>query len=356
MRPNRNGNILKFESITMSDLQMSDDDELLTSIQYNISNDNSTQNGGSNGKNSGRNSGRSNAKRDSGVIFEDITMTDIKMADVNMRCAPSKQFQNGSCIRLPLLVEMAKAYNSDNPKNKINVSNNENQTHEEYKEFLVNEFKEKLSGKCKNQLCWIEQPFIRKLEKKLVAELQEDTFRPDGPQGKFTWLNTTNIDGVVKQYERKFPNFKFLGAVPLDFYEINYNGIAKINFDELVKQGITKIGIVFNTDPHYKSGQHWISMYADFERGQCYFFDSYGRKPEKQIKLFMDKITNYMQSKGKRVTCDYNRMQHQKGNSNCGLYSIAFILRLLRGDTFDEINNNRVSDSEIGECRKHYFT
>ena len=33
------------------------------------------------------------------------------------------------------------------------------------------------------------------------TQLTKYTFRPDGPNGKFEWLNTYNINDVMKQYE-----------------------------------------------------------------------------------------------------------------------------------------------------------
>ena len=28
-------------------------------------------------------------------------------------------------------------------------------------------------------------------------------------------------------------------------------------------KGITKIGLIFNLDPHYKEGSHWVAMFID---------------------------------------------------------------------------------------------
>ena len=33
-----------------------------------------------------------------------------------------------------------------------------------------------------------------------------------------------------------------------------------------MKRGKTKIGIIFNTDPHDKPGQHWISMFINIKK------------------------------------------------------------------------------------------
>ena len=52
----------------------------------------------------------------------------------------------------------------------------------------------------------------------------------------------------------------------------------------------------------------------------------------------------------------YNDVRHQYKNSECGVYSVNFILRLLKGETFDEIINIPTNDDKINECRKVYFT
>ena len=41
------------------------------------------------------------------------------------------------------------------------------------------------------------------------------------------------------------------------------NGLCKFDLGEHLKQGIDKIGIVFNTDDHDEPGEHWVSMYVD---------------------------------------------------------------------------------------------
>ena len=68
-------------------------------------------------------------------------------------------------------------------------------------------------------------------------DLLENTFRPDGPEGKFEWLNTIHINDVMSQYEKKYNDFKFFGAVPIDFDDLPFLGIKDINFNELYDAG-----------------------------------------------------------------------------------------------------------------------
>ena len=69
----------------------------------------------------------------------------------------------------------------------------------------------------------------------------------------------------MEQYEKKYNDFKFFGAVPIDFDELPFLGIKDINFDELYNSG-KKLGFVFNLDEHWQSGSHWVALYSDLEK------------------------------------------------------------------------------------------
>ncbi|QKF93792.1 Ulp1 protease [Fadolivirus algeromassiliense] len=276
----------------------------------------------------------------------------------DMKCAPSKKFENGSCIPLHILVEMAKAYNAENPKNEIKLSSTiETLNPQKYKRYLIKQFKIKLNNVCDDQKCWVKQSFMKRLQDKMKEELEKDTFRPKGPQGKFTWLNTNNINQVMEQHEKKYPDFKFLGAVPIDFDSLPDLGIKNLDFKkDLLDKGKSKIGVVFNLDEHWQPGSHWVAMYSDLKKGTVYFSDSYGIEPEDRIKALMRRIAKFIKTNGGNPVVDYNKLRHQRGGSECGVFSIAFILRQLKGDSFDELTTKRVSDESINKCRQHYFT
>ena len=148
-----------------------------------------------------------------------------KILREDMKCSPDKPCDQISCISLKNLIIMAKAYNEEYPENTIQLkkSGNEVLYPSKYKKYLVEQFEEKLKKKCDNQICWTKQKFMDRIpENKDTDELSNYTFRPEGPQGKFEWVNTTHINKVMKPYEKVNHDFIFLGAVPLDFHEIEY--------------------------------------------------------------------------------------------------------------------------------------
>ena len=295
---------------------------------------------------------------------EDITS--INTSDVcpkndnDKKCAPGISFDAGSCIKLNILIEMAKAYNKENGSTPIKLHQNlEILNPRKYKKYLVSEFNKKLGKQCSSQKCWLEQSFISNMKVTAREELEKYTIRPDGPNGRFEWLNTININEVMEQYEKKNPNFKFIGAVPIDFDDFERFGIRNLDYSKLLSDGKSKLGFVFNLDEHDQPGSHWVALYSDLAKGEIYFFDSYGAKPERRIRTLMRRLANFCRIgsgvKSGKLKVNYNKIRHQYENSECGVYSINFIARMLRGDSFDDICGSKVPDKKINKCRNVYF-
>jgi hypothetical protein len=287
------------------------------------------------------------------------------------KCAPSKTFKDGSCLTLKSLKVIAENYNKNN-KNKIEISDD--------KAKMVEQLEKKLSDKCNDQTCWLRLDVVRQIENEQIKEdIVENSFRPEGPSKKYEWLSTTDINNVVAQYQEKYKDFLFLGAVPADFEELPVLGITNLDFKDVEKEGKHKIGMVINLDEHTQGGSHWVALFTDLKKGQIYYFDSFAKKPHKRTRKFINKIVKYLYRKkynkdikinnllkkvggGKNIPDDlksfdirYNTKQHQFNNSECGVYSINFVVRLVRGETFDEITQNITKDDAMNKCRASYF-
>jgi hypothetical protein len=283
------------------------------------------------------------------IKVEDVAPDDYE----SKKCSPGTNFENGSCYTLEILGKMAIAFNNHvkDEKEKIILDGKLAMTHPtQYKLYLLSEFKKRHEDLTQKE--WLELNFM----KTLPDEIKEGVFRPSGPQGRYEWLSTLDINNVLEQYENKYKDFKFLGAVPIDFDDLDGLGIKNLDFNELIKNNINRVGIVFNLDEHYKSGSHWVSLFFDLSKGQIYFSDSYGTEPDKRILKFINRIKNFLENKKISVDYKYNKFQHQKGNSECGVYSINFIIRLLKGKSFDHITQKRVSDDKVNKCRLIYFS
>lgn len=322
---------------------------------------------------------KSKSKQSGGVTIIDTKNKMIKSKDEDHKCAPSKKYSEDSCFTLESLIDMSNAFNNYVDMGKINKTKiifNVNGT-DNLKKELVKQLNNRLKDICEDQLCWVRQDFVKLTKNK--KDITKNTFRPIGPQGRFSWLSTSDIDNVVNQYESIYPDFKYLGTVPMDFDDLPVLGISNLNLDKLYNSGKYRLGMVLNTDEHYKNGSHWIGLYADIKNFKIYFFDSYGKQPEKRVRNFVRRIAKWCVDKHLKNDADcsdsfmkpniqnniekipnvdirYNHNRQQYKGSECGVYSINFILRLLKNETFDDIINNKLPDDKVNKCREIYFT
>ena len=221
-----------------------------------------------------------------------------------------------------------------------------------------------MGNTCKKESCWLRQKF---LSDKHASDLMQYNFAPKSPdEWKFNpneWLTSLDIDHVMKQYERTYDTFIFLGPSPIDFDKHKLYGecvweeLCKFDLKDYIKSGKTKIGIVFNTDPHYLEGSHWISLFIDVKNGKIFFFDSNGDKIPKEIMRLVNRIKRQGKALNIQFSFDQNHpKEHQKKNSECGMYSLYFIIQMLKGEKDAKFfKKQTIKDTDMETLRDVYF-
>jgi len=280
-----------------------------------------------------------------------------KSVFTKLKCSPKTKKKNYTCYSDESLIKIKNIWNQKHPHKLIKS----NKSLEIWKDLKNN-----LNDVCSTEACWLKQKFM---ENNIDKELMNYTFAPTAPsswrtaKGKNTWLSSIDIEKVMKQYENTYKNFAFLGPSPIDFDSKNesnqcvWEELCKFNLSSFLKKNKTKIGIVFNTDPHTKGGSHWICMFIDIPKNIIYYFDSVGDKPPKQINILAKRI----QEQGKKLNLNleykYNHpFEHQFGNTECGIYVIYFITEILEGKKdFDYFTSNKISDKDMEKYRSIYF-
>ena len=197
--------------------------------------------------------------------------------------------------------------------------------------------------------------------------LKTTYLRPDQPlkwkEDPDMWLDSTNIENVMKQYEDAYSNFEFMGPFPIDFaapdpYEKSQTKhclikeICALRVTDAIKNGTQYIGIIYNLDPHFKDGSHWVANFIDIPKHKCYYFDSYGYEPPKQVSRFMKWLT----TQDSRMNLSYNAHRFQHKDSECGMYSLYFIIRMLMGDQFKPFCRKEPPDSTMLDFRNWIFS
>lgn len=222
------------------------------------------------------------------------------------------------------------------------------------KKDLWNFIQKQFNNTCqKKEDCWKDQLLVKKLNDKNINKF---TFKPEYPKewknDKYTWLNTFDILRIMRQYEKKYDDFKFLGVVPSDCPTKIHCELSNIDIKHLKKNNINKIGLVYNLDISSGPGTHWVAVYIDNKYDEINYYDSYGSKPIKLINDFLVNLKNKYTKLGYKPTMIYNDKRHQYGGSECGMYSINFLLERLNNVNMYQIFKRNISDKKMNNLRK----
>jgi hypothetical protein len=279
-----------------------------------------------------------------------------KHKKINCSPKPKGKLNDYTCYTNEALIELRDHWNARHPDVKIET-NSPREIHSKLSEYL--------KDICNNEACWLKQNSVfGKFESDLA-----DSFAPESPEewkkNPNEWLSSTDIMKVMKQYEKAYKCFDFIGPSPIDFDtrqlygECVWEELCNFNLEKLIKKGKTKIGMIFNTDPHNKPGQHWISMFINIKKGKIFFFDSTGDKAPRQVKVLINRI----KEQGSNLTPQINfvvdsneGIEHQYGNTECGIYSIFFIIHMLEDKLTDHyLKTHILKDEYMQEFRHVYF-
>ena len=279
-------------------------------------------------------------------------------------CSPKKKGSGSSCLDKSLLNKIVIILN-DKYKCNLQIGGTQNKLYKN----ICNKIKE--ISECENEACWGTLEIIKRGLSNGDYRNFLNSFRPFMPEkwkaNPGTWLNTNDIDNVLKQYVEKYPFFEYAGAIPIDFAKKTNNGscmvsdLCKVNLRDLLNNNKKCMGIVFNTDPHNESGQHWFSIYIDLvgknikNKPSIYYFDSVADEPQQEILDFVKKLQRQYQEMNKELNVVYNDIKHQYENTECGVYSIHFITSMLTGKPFRSYVNNINSDKQMREMRNLFF-
>jgi hypothetical protein len=252
------------------------------------------------------------------------------------QCSPSKTRKRFSCYSNAMLYKLKHAWNVKHSDKITGV------TPKQIWIQLTDKFPD-----CIEESCW---------SKKLGVNATTE-FAPKSPKSWNSdpdeWLSSTDITNVLKQYEKAYDDFKYIGPSPSDFDVIDMNECV---WPELCKFNIhrskPKVGIVFNLDEHEGPGTHWVSLFIDKTKRTMYYFDSTGDPLHPNIKRFTDKV----KEQDNKYKLKQSRKEHQKGNTECGVYSLFFISTMLKYNDFSMFTKKGIfPDSEMLKLRKKFF-
>ena len=278
-----------------------------------------------------------------------------------LMCSPAANTKSvdkqNTCFTPEVLLKIKTEYNKRNPKDTIQT-NEVRQIWEELKKRMTSSSSNKCKGK--NELCWLksvipDSNLLKNIKEKLYAPEQPDEWKNNPDE----WLSNYDIYEVMKQYEdvEEYADFKSMSPTSIDF-DAKRTGttrcvseeLCKFSLNNWLKDGKKRFGIVFNLDKHTGPGSHWVTLFVDTTNSFMFFFDSAGDGVPKEVKVLMDRIEKEgLQMKPiirfKRYDNDHH--DHQKGNTECGMYSLFFMITMLTGKLPSQPNRIMTIDERI---------
>lgn len=267
-----------------------------------------------------------------------------------LSCGPKTKKNKYTCYKKKDLLVLRNAWNVRNPQQSI-VSTNPR--------IIWKQLKDNMKYVCEHERCWLSNL----LQHTGLYSLIYNRFAPPRPYtwdiNPREWLSNHDIKKVMNQYEYEFPRFSFIGPSPINYDDINNEGHCV--WEELCSFSLSKylnkkdyIGIVFNTDIHTGPGKHWVALFLNLKDKYIYYFDS-GNEP---IPSYIRHLVTDIQTQGKQqnlsIRFKRNRIVHQRGDSECGMYCLYFIISLLTGKK-PSFFNRRIPDKKVFLLRNTYF-
>jgi len=196
------------------------------------------------------------------------------------------------------------------------------------------------------------------------------------------WLTNVDIERVMRQYQRGLRDFQFLGAYPIDFEDVQPDGkcvvpeMCAFDVARALARGVTRAGVVLNTDKHYQEGSHWVSLYIGLDPseknyGFCYY-DSVARPPPAEVRRFharvRDEVERYSPKQRQNADANsrgfqpatfelrVNEVRKQYKDTECGVYAMFALLCCVTGTMdFHDICRAMGDDDELHQMRDVFF-
>ena len=213
-----------------------------------------------------------------------------------------------------------------------------------------NDKKEIIDIAKKKTNCVDESCIYSKMDNLDDLKNSKNRLKEPGPAKSLEWLDNTNIDNVLDKWAYQYKDFLHIPFHMIDFDKKN-TYLITMNINNIIKDGYKTAGVILNTDVSTGSGIHWFCLFFDFRKTpiSIEYFNSSGEPPLPSVRNLLDRI------KTPNSVVFENTMQHQRDTgSECGLYSLYYIINRLKGIPFTDFNK-RIPDKEMIKFRKDIF-
>jgi hypothetical protein len=282
-------------------------------------------------------------------------------------CSPSvKNKIDNTCYTKLQLKEITKQYNKHHsPHIRINSKN--------ITELLNNQLKYKVGD---NRPYLWPKYLLTFSHNEILYNIMKNTLMPEKPlswnKNPNQWLSNLDIDAILYKYSKESSFlYDYLGCKSIDFAVIkngscSFDSDCRIDIKKSLDKNKKYIGIILNLDKHNGPGYHWVSLFICLDplldAYGIYYYDSTSSKMPIIVKQYTEDIQSQALIIFKKNLPFYtNNIQHQYGNTECGMFSIyqqiVWINQLKKNKKikFLDIINEKIDDKKMTDMRNILF-
>lgn len=264
-------------------------------------------------------------------------------------CSPIGEeikLNESTCLSAEVIQKIKQSFNKKNPEKKIKYRN----------PYKIIERLKMEKPNCESDICWLNEIEEENKRKEIIEVFYAPKAPKEWKKNPDEWLSNYDILDVLNQYEKKYQNFKVIGPTPINFDSTDIYNNDKCVWEDLCKFSLSsrdlsnkdKIGIIFNLAKQGETGTHWVSLFVDLKNKIVLYFDSNGDECPEEIKKLINRIKGEGKKKGIILKEIYNKMEHQQSNTECGMYSLYFIITMLE----ERINKKKIKN--VNSLIKHF--
>ena len=192
-------------------------------------------------------------------------------------------------------------------------------------------------------------------------------FKSIGPADSTALLDNFNIDETLERWSKLSSDlfkakFYHVPFQMIDFAKMNTE-LAKLDVAQLMRDGYDCFGVVLNTDVHSGKGKHWFCLYGDLKHKGTEkdpivleYFNSSGNAAVSEVRDWLAETEHELRKNGIEATI-YRSVPRrlQQSQTECGVWSLMYILSRLKGRPPDWFYRNKVNDEDMIDVRAFLF-
>lgn len=216
---------------------------------------------------------------------------------------------------------------------------------------------------CSSESCVVEYGKFREFIGHSNATKAIERFKEPGPANSNKWLNNSNIDNSLAEWEKMFPDFLHVPFQMSDFDDPKVN--TELNNIDLAKEfdKYKCMGVVLNTDVSSGQGIHWYCIFVDHRNPSkitIEVFDSAGGIPPGSVIRWVARQRLSLSRKFKDAKVEdllvtrQNKLQYS--TTECGVFSLWYIFCRLHDVPYTYFTKaGSVTDEMMLNFRKYLF-